>query len=517
MKKERNMYILLALLAAVSTLPLLAQGDRGVITGTVTDPGGAVVPGAQITATQGSTNASYKVKTSTTGDYTVPSLPVGTYALRVEVQGFKSHITNNVIIGPGQEVRVDVRLEVGTTQSSIEVSAAAQVVQTENAGVATTVSSALVDALPVQVNGNSRSPFDLAGYTAEVNGAGTFRIGGGNDTVGITLDGSSLAGNKIGNDAGNGGAAAMNSPSVEALTEFTVEASGFKAETGNASGGTLSFVSKSGTNQFHGSAFEFLRNQDLDAKGFFNSVRPIYKQNNFGLTAGGPVYIPKLYNGKNKTFFFASYEGFRNRVGGGNGTYYSVPPPEFYTGDLHNWVNASGVMSPVYDPGTQVSNPNGTYTRTVFPNNQIPQSRFDPTMVPILNYVSGILKPNRTGIVPGTSGYWNNNFFNNTGTSITPNNRWSAKIDQSLGSKHHLSFLMNRYRDLSTYGPAGPVGLPQPLGTGTFGYNATQVYRGTWDYTITPTVVNRFYGGFNHFLEDHTQGEALSLIHISEP
>src|ERR1035438_4988764 len=146
----------------------------------------------------------------------------------------------------------------------------------------------------------------------------------------------------------------------------------------------------------------------------------------------------------------------------------------------------------------------GGFTRA----NQIPQSRFDPTIVPILNYVSGILKPNRPGIVPGTYGYWNNNFFNNTGTSITPNNRFSAKIDQSLGSKHHISYLMNRYRDLSTFGPAGPVGLTQPLGTGTFGYNATQVYRGTWDYTVTPTVVNRFYGGFNHFLEDHTQGEA---------
>ena len=128
-------------------------------------------------------------------------------------------------------MRVDVTLEVGQTQQSVEVTAAAQLVQTENARVSTTVSSTLVDSLPVQVNGDSRSPFDLASTTAEVNAAGTFRIGGGNNTVGITLDGSSLAGNKIGSDAGNGGAAAMNSPSVEALTEFNVESSGFKAET----------------------------------------------------------------------------------------------------------------------------------------------------------------------------------------------------------------------------------------------------------------------------------------------
>ncbi|MGO9261852.1 MAG: TonB-dependent receptor domain-containing protein [Bryobacteraceae bacterium] len=509
MRTEQRMFLSLILLMAASATQLLAQGDRGVITGTVTDPSGAVVPGAQITATQSSTNVSYRVKTSSAGDYTVPALPIGNYQLRVEVQGFKTHLTDNVVVSPGSEVRVDVKLDVGTSQQSVEVTANAQVLQTENARVATMVNSTLVDALPVEVNGTSRSPFDLAASAAgEVNAAGTFRIGGGNDTVGVTLDGSSLAGDKIGSDAGDGGAVAMNSPSVEALTEFTVEASGFKAENGHASGGTLSFVSKSGTNQFHGSAFEFMRNQDFDAKGFFNSVRPIYKQNNFGVTAGGPVYIPKLYNGKNKTFFFGSYEGFRNRVGAGNGTYYSVPPPAFYKGDLSQWVNGSGALYQIYDPASQVQLANGSYQRTPFPNNQIPQSRFDPTIVPILNYVSTILTPNRPGIVPGTFGYVNNNFFNNTGTSITPNNRWSAKIDQSLGSKHHISYLMNRYRDLSTYGPAGPVGLPAPLGTGTFGYNATQVYRANWDWTITPTLLNRFYGGFNHFREDHTQGEA---------
>jgi len=508
MRTKQRMFLSLILLMAASTVQLLAQGDRGEVTGTVTDASGAVMPGAKITAIQTSTNVLYRTTSSTAGDFTVTSLPVGTYMLRVEKDGFKTHTTGNVVITPGGTARVDVKLEVGTAQQTIEVSATAQVLQTENARVATEVPNTLVDALPVEVNGNSRSPFDLASTTGEVNGAGTFRIGGGSDTVGITLDGASLAGDKLGSDAGNGGAAAMNSPSVEALTEFTVEASGFKAETGNASGGTLSFVSKSGTNQFHGSAFEFLRNQDFDAKGFFNSVRPIYKQNNFGVTAGGPVYFPKLYNGKNRTFFFASYEGFRNRVGAGNGTYYSVPPPAFYKGDLSQWVNGSGVMYQIYDPASQSQLANGSYTRTPFPNNQIPISRFDPTIVPVLNYVSTILTPNRPGIVPGTSGYLNNNFYNDTGTSITPNNRWSAKIDQSVGSKHHISFLMNRYRDLSTCGPAGCSGLAEPLGTGTFGYNATQVYRGTWDYTITPTLVSRLYGGFNWFREDHTQGEA---------
>jgi hypothetical protein len=501
MQAKRRLMSRLIVVAAMSAMPLLSQGDRGVITGTITDASGAIVPGAAVTATQTSTNTSFKTTTSTAGDFTVPSLPVGEYLVRVEKAGFKVSLTGNVLVAAGGTVRVDATLQVGRAEQSIEVNAAAQMVQTENARVSTTVSNTLVNSLPVQVNGASRSPFDLASTTAEVNAAGTFRIGGGNNTVGISLDGSSLAGDKIGSDAGNGGAAAMNSPSVEALTEFNVEAGGFKAETGHVSGGTLSFVSKSGSNQFHGSAFEFLRNQDLDAKGFFNSVRSVYKQNDFGVTAGGPIFIPKLYNGKNRTFFFASYEGFRNRVGAGNGSLSSVPPTEFYSGDLHNWVDANGKMYQIYDPTSQVLI-NGSYVRTPFPNNQIPQNKFDPVAVPILNYVKNILKPNVPNLVPGTSAYVRQNFFSQ-GTSSSPSNRWSAKIDENLGSKHHLSYLMNRYRDDSVAGANGPPGLPYPIGGFNTGFNTTQVYRGTWDYTITPTLMSRFYGGFNYFREDH--------------
>jgi hypothetical protein len=512
----RTKWVRLSLLAAVCAIQLLAQGDRGVITGTVTDPSGAAVPNAVIAVIQNGTNASYKVTTSSAGNYTVPSLPNGTYQVKVDVQGFKSSVTANVTVTPGGETRLDIALQVGTSQQTVEVMANAPTIQTENGKVSTTVSNTLVDSLPVQVNGTSRSPFDLASAAAgEVNSAGTFRIGGGNDSVGVTLDGSSMTGDKIGSDAGDGAASAMLSPSVEALTEFTVQSSGFKAETGHVSGGVLSFVSKGGTNQFHGSAFEYLRNQDFDAKTFFananNQPKSIYKQNNFGVTAGGPVYIPKIYNGKNKTFFFASYEGFRNRVGAATGSFDSVPPSQFYKGDLSDWVNGSGVMYQVYDPSSQVQLANGTYQRSPFPGNQIPQSKFDPTAAAIANYLSTLLAPNRPGIVPGTFGYVNQNYIvNPNGTTITPNNRWSAKIDENLGSKHHISYLMNRYRDVTECGAYGCTGLPQPIGSNANGYVHTQVYRANWDWTVTPTLLNAFYGGFNYYREDHGNTEGMT-------
>ena len=211
---------------------------------------------------------------------------------------------------------------------------------------------------------------------------------------------------------------------MEALTEFSVESAGFKAETGHASGGTVSFVSKSGTNNFHGNFYEFLRNQDLDARGFFAATKAVYKQNDFGATIGGPVWIPKIYNGRNRSFFFFSYEGFRNRVGA-NATPYSVPPPEFFTGDLRNWVDRNGKPIPIYDPATTTL-VNGTYTRTPFPNNQIPQSQFDPVAKAIMNYAQTYVKPNLPGLVPGTSAYVRNNAVS-FGTGQQPNNKYSIK------------------------------------------------------------------------------------------
>lgn len=488
-----------ALIAVLSALPLMSQGDRGQITGAVTDNSGAVVPGAQIEAIQKDTNAIYKAVSSSAGVFTLPGLASGEYTLNVQKDGFKVFVASNVSVTPGGSATVNAVLQVGAVNQTVEVSAAAQILQTESARVSSTVSSTLVNDLPVLVNGGSRTPFDIASTVPEVSTAGGYHIGGGSGALGVSLEGSSMVGGKNGADVGD--AAARFSPSVEALSEFTVESSGFKADSGHASGGTISFVAKSGTNQFHGSGFEFLRNTDLDARPFFATTRQIYKQNNFGATAGGPIYIPKLYNGKNKTFFFVSYEGFRNRVGANTGSFSSVPTPEMYTGDFSNWVDANNKLYTIYDPNTQTL-VNGTYSRSPFPGNKIPQSEFDPIAAPIAKYVNTILAPNRPGVAltPGTSAYVRNNFLS-SGTSLNPSNKWSAKADENLSSKHHLSYLMNRGKNENACGPLGCPGLVNPI-TGDVGSYFAQVYRGNWDYTISPTLVNRFYGGFNHYLEN---------------
>jgi hypothetical protein len=217
------------------------------------------------------------------------------------------------------------------------------------------------------------------------------------------------------------------------------------------------------------------------------------------VTAGGPVRIPKLYNGRDKTFFFVSYEGFRNRAGA-TPSPYSIPPDEFYTGDLHNYVDASGKMYQIYDPASQIF-ANGAYTRAPFPNNQIPQTRIDPVAKSIIGFVQPLLKSNVAGLIPGTSGYTRNNYIS-AGSTISPNNKFSAKGDQVLTSKQRVSFFFERTRQLDEYGPTGAPGLPAPL-AGSPGYNRSDVYRISHDWTISPTFLNRFYAGGNNWEQNH--------------
>jgi hypothetical protein len=477
---------------------LLAQGDRGVITGTVKDASGAVIPGAQVTAIHRATNTNYQANTTASGDFTVAALPVGNYQLRVETSGFKTHVTNDVVVAAGAAARLDVTLELGTTQQTIEVAANAVLVQSETARVSTEVSNKLVNELPIIVNGGVRSPFDLAVITPEVAGSGdgSLRIGGGKvGAYGVTLDGTAAT---VGRSDATVTWSQHNAPSVEALTEFSVESGGFKAETGHASGGTISFVSKSGTNDFHGNAYEFLRNQALDARGFFAAQKTVYKQNDFGATVGGPVRIPKLYNGRNRTFFFFSYEGFRNRVGA-TATPYTVPPPEFFTGDLRNWVNSSNRMIQIYDPATTTLVGNA-YQRTPFPNNQIPQSQFDTVSKAILAYAQPLVKPT-VQATPGTYAYVRNNAVS-FGTNQYPNNKYSIKADQVLTSKQKIAFLFGRTRQEDLGGGNQTPTLPIPL-SGNPGYNRSDIYRISHEYTLSPTWLNRFYAGGNNWRQNH--------------
>jgi len=490
----RVLYCVLLVSAA-----LFAQSERGNITGVVTDSSGAVVPNVAVTITNTATNVPERVITTSAGEYNAANLVPGVYRIEVAASGFKRFSEAGVTLTAGSTARVDAKLEIGAVGESVQVQASAVQLQTENSKVSTAVQSVMVDELPLVVGGAMRSPYDLVAVAAESKGSGSaLSLGGGEAGAwSATLDGLLVNTNRS-SDAGE---TSYLAPSVESITEFAVDTNGFKAEFGQAGGGVITFVSRSGSNDFHGVAYDFLRNDDFDARGFFAPTRSIYKQNDFGATAGGPVWIPKVYNGRNKTFFFLAYEGFRNRIGQ-NGSILSVPTPEMYQGDFSKLVGSTGAPILIYDPSTTQPNPSGNgFTRQPFPNNQIPQSSFSTITKEMLSLAPQVA-PNRPGIVPGLPNWVRNNYVVNNGSLTSPTNKGSLKLDQNFGYNHHVAFFYNRSNYISEPGPSGPPGLPLPLWNGQFtSYDASD-YRMTYDWTINPRLLSHFSIGGNKFYKD---------------
>src|SRR5579871_770221 len=423
---------------------IFAQSERGTITGVVHDSSGAVVPGASVKVINESTNVALDTVTNAEGDFTMPSLPPADYTVRVEHQGFRPFETKGLTLQAGGNLRADATLEVGSSTQAVEVQATAVQLQTEDAKNSATLENRLVNDLPLEVAGSVRTAFNLAAITPDaknINGVQGFMIGGGQASAyGTSLDGvsvnttRSLQTNWI----------ASNTPSVEAIDQFAVDSAGYKAEFSHGAG-NITFASKSGTNQFHGDLYWFLRNNDLDSNYFYNNLAgipiSIYKQNDFGATLGGPIWIPKVYNGKNKTFFFYSYEGFRNRAGA-NGQTFTVPTAEMYKGNFSKWVTSAGAQIPIYDPTSQVLNSqNGTYTRTQFPGNIIPASMFSPQAVQALKtfQAGGSALVGNNGAAPGSVAYVSNNYYKTTGTNVFPVNKISIKGDHVFNEKHRIS------------------------------------------------------------------------------
>ncbi len=490
----------LASVAPMLTMLAWAQSDRATIIGTVADPTGAVVPATKVTAIDVSRNTESSTETTSRGDYTIPGLTVGTYRVQIVHPGFKTFVRTNVVLTAGITVRVDAALEIGAVSESVSITAEAQPLATDSSKIMTAINNRFIDELPLVVAGTLRSPFQLAQVAPEARATGNFSIGGGQDGGwNASLDGI---------DATPAMPyfqqlwTAINSPSVDAITEFSMDTNGYKAEFGRASGGSINFVSKSGGNDFHGSAYEFLRNDHLDSNTWFNNAlslrRPILKQSDFGFTAGGPLYIPKLYNGKNKTFFFLSYEGFRNRSGTAS-TYMTIPLPEMYQGNFSNWKDAKGVLMPIYDPSNTRQDASGKWIRDPFSGNQIPQARFSElskkvialaTMTPNTPDPSGILNPNPR-----------NNYVTVASGSLQPWDKLDVKADHNFSPRDRLGFLFHWAQTLVNPLGAQPPGLPVPLTGFEVDNSHVNVFRWTWDHVLSPRMLNHISVGYNYWFQ----------------
>jgi hypothetical protein len=417
---------------------LQAQSTMGTITGLVTDSSGAVIPSAVVVATNTATGVKAQTVTSSTGNYVIPNLPVGPYEVNVAISGFKASSRSGINVSSNDNIRLDMTLEVGQTSERVNVSAEAPPLKTESTEVSSIMENKLVNDVPLAVagiGGGMRNAFQIMMMMPQVksgNGEGAWddlQIGGGQQhDWNVSVDGLSV---EMGwrNHVGY-----MNrlTPAVDAVQEFRIETAAFKAEDSRASGGNISITTKSGTNELHGSLFDYYQAQQLNANSWLNNKlgRPIsvFHRNDFGANVGGPVYIPKVYDGRNKTWFFFSYEGYRYPQTSGP-SQQTIPLPEMINGNFANWKAGNGALIPIFDPTTTRSDGKGGFVRDPYAGNLIPASQLSPLSKKIAAYFPA---PNAPGLVGN---------FVSTGTSPKKRieNAYVYKADHSFGIKNRIS------------------------------------------------------------------------------
>lgn len=472
---------------------LWAQGDRGTITGIVADPGGALVPNASIVVKNSETGTSVQTVTTGTGNFTLPGLTAGIYAVTVTSPGFSPHVQTGVRVQVAQTVRLDVSLKIGAAAESVTVTADAPLLKTESATQTHTISRETFNSLPLNFSGGAqgggamRNPLvfaRLAPGANVANGINQVKVNGmATQSYTVIIDGM---------DATNGNTQqAFNNtqPSVDAIEEFALQTSNFAAEFGQVSGGLFSFSTRSGTNTLHGAAYDYFVNEALNAGQPFTddgSGRHIVQKNrrqDFGFNIGGPVLLPKLYNGKNRTFFFFNYEYYWDRRA--EASLATVPTDAYRSGDFSGAIANNRVLgtdpagrsiieNTVYDPLT--ARPlNGLIVRDPFAGNRVPANRFDPValkiqeLIPKAN-VSGTLFNNWQRPVPSPK------------TSKIP----SVKIDHNLPNGTKIA---GYYQYWNNDQISGGDGLPLPLTARRDQFLYSQTARINFTHSLTPTLI----------------------------
>jgi hypothetical protein len=508
----------LALCTALFSTFLFGQAGNGTITGTVRDPAGAVIASAPIEVRNTDTNVPYPTVTTDTGSYTVTQLPPGPYSVTASSAGFKKLIRAGITVDAGQVLPLDLVLQIGSNSESVTVTAEATLLKTESGDVVHNVTLEQLDDLPVLGIGGQnagsngiRNPYNSVVFLPGVSYFPNFAMivnGAPTNTAGYRVEGMDNTNHTVSY------AIMQNMPNADAIQEMAIQTSNYAAEYGQAGGGLFNITMKSGTNQYHGSAFDYFANEFLNAGDPFSfdgtggKYRPISRRNDFGGTFGGPVRIPKLYDGRNKTFFFFSYERYKEDLGL---TFTDTLPNAMYQAGNFSTISPNGgaAFNPALGvPATPIATEaNGT---SVFAN-----EIFNPTTRTTVNG-AGVALPFQGNIIPlsmqspvslaiqkvlpalSNGGLYNNYNGYNLGQRIT--DIPSIKVDQAIGNNQKLSFYYHHTNTNAQYTtPNGNAdGLPVLI-TGARGSIPIggPTYRLNYDYTITPTLLAHVGVGYS--------------------
>ena len=448
----------------------VAQSVTGTISGIVTDSQNADIVGAEITATNNATGVGVRTRTNSSGVYTIPYLRIGTYEVKVVSSGMKESVVTGVLVDQNNISRVDVTLEVGNLSQTVKVEAAAPLLQQESTTYDGVVDRKFIEDLPVATGGTTRDPTSLAllvpGVVVSTTSGSQFgvSIGGGRQfSTEFQLDGMAVAYQGVGP-----GVPLDSRPDQDLVSEVKVQIGVPTAEYGRTSGGVVQYISRSGTNELHGNATMLVRNTVLNARAYNATVRGKDQGWELALSVGGPVYIPKVYKGKNRTFFFFNYTGL-SRAPGGNPRTTTVPTAKQRNGDF------SELSNPIYDPASHQP----------FPGNVIPPSRLSTISQSLVKLFPA----------PGNSNLINN-YTGLTPTSTTAKH-YFAKVDHNFTDNSRLSASFRYQHSPSILGQDSP--FPLNISSNTV-FKGVQQSIVSHDWVLSPQVVNHFAASQEGFL-----------------
>ncbi len=467
---------------------LLAQVFTASVQGTITDTTGAVVPGAQATIINEATNVKQTVKADGGGRYYISFLPPGSYQLTVEMAGFKTFVRSGMRLQVQQAASINVELSPGDLTSRVEVTGEAPRLDAVSATLGQVFNQKTIEDLPLA----SRDALNVVLLAPGIavnqqwgNPTGTNFMSSGvrNSQSDVLIDGVTAT-----TQEQNGGVTEIKfRPKIEMIEEVKVETSNFSAEFGNTGGTVINMVTRSGTNEFHGSGFAFNNNNYMSANGFFNNkygvkptsgTGPFVHIGEFGGTIGGPVRIPKVYNGKNRTFFFFHHDHtYYSSRGGG---FDSVPTTLARSGDFSQTTDSTGKLFSVFNPNSVHKNASGAWERDPFTNNTIPLSMIDPVAKKMISYYP---QPNRPGLA-----YTNQNNYYAMGTNASKSYSQTIKVDHNFSDNQKIwarySRAPSRNSVFPTWGDENPL-YPRGIGGSELAQN------GALDYTriITPQTI----------------------------
>ncbi len=458
----------------VFSVSVAAQEITGTITGSVQDPTGAQIPGAAVVALNVDTGITYKTSTTEAGIYVLPLLPAGGYQVSVEAQGFKRFLREGLTLAPDQRMRVDVRLELGSMSEQVSVTAESPVLKTDQSSTGGNFQPSQFESLPV---GRGAAGLMQLLPGVQRNSTQGFWVGNNNgspdSTTDFKVDGVPAANNNNG--------LVTATPVLELVEQVVVHTSNYSAEFGR--GATqVEMTTRAGTNRFHGTLFEYFGNNALNATSFMSNVygasKPVQRYNLFGGTISGPLLLPKLYDGRNRTFFTFGYQGKRER--GYNQIVSSVPVDSMRSGNF-----AGGAT--IYDPATTRRNPSGAgFIRDAFPGNRVPADHMDPVALKILEV--GFPLPNLAGTA--------NNYVR-SGPEQSPGDNFNTRVDHSFSDANRLTARYLYRRQFATNltafpGPAGAGGGSNNLHKNVFNHAISA----DDTYTLRPNLMNNVHFGY---------------------